>query len=302
MVWTSGPVGVASVDPSTGLVEGVGPGTAGVGAVLEVVPGFFWLATPEPVVIEVRGPVAVEVTPADGVVLASQQWTVFDAVVRDSVSGEPVPVNDGDVMWEALDPGVADVSLGFGGDGIPIPNGRRVEGGRPGATEVRACAQLGLEPPCVSAPVTVVWNLNGTWRFDETLTTELELPQSETCDVSGTVTLVQNGAGYTGTSMERATCTFDPGDGTEPEVVTIETTGTITSGRVDGNRYSHETTLGGEGCRSSGVLSTALSEGAADFANGTTECLDDAGFYSVGPSRGEWIGGTRSARLDPGSN
>lgn len=300
IVWTSGDPAVAEVDAATGLVESTGVGDVSVGAAVEVLQGVLVISTSHETAaaIRVHGPIDLEVMPIGEVVFAAQQWTVFDAVVTDSLTGEPV--EEAEVTWEALDPDLVDISLGADGDGIPILYGRKVEGTRPGSTEVRACAEFGFSLKCQTVPVRTVWNLNGTWGFQETLTTTLQPPESETCTINGTVTLVQNGASYSGTSNENIRCVYDPGDGSEPEVIAFETTGVITDGIVVGNSYSHRVILGGEQCQSSGVLSADQPNGTGDFATGTTECVDDDGFVSSGPSTGEWREGTRHTRLDTG--
>lgn len=299
IVWTSGDPTVAQVDQS-GNVEGTGVGNAAIGAAVEVLQGVLVISTSHETAADilVAGPIDLEVTPVGEVVFAAQQWTVFDAVVTDSLTGEPV--EEAEVTWEALDPDLVDISLGAAGDGIPILYGRKVEGRRPGSTEVRACAEFGSSTKCQNVPVRTVWNLNGTWGFQETLTTTLQPPESETCTINGTVTLIQNGASYSGTSSENINCVYDPGDGSEPEVISFETTGVITDGIVVGNSYSHRVILGGEQCQSSGVLSADQPNGTGDFATGTTECVDDDGFVSSGPSNGEWQEGTRHTRLGTG--
>ena len=287
--------GVATIGNSTGLLEAVGVGSGIVFAAVEVGEGFY-ITSREPASVRVRGPLALDVSPAGPVVFAMRQWTVFDAVVRDSVTGEPV---DGILVeGAATDPSLVDISLAV--EGIPVPNGRKVEGARLGTSVVRGCA--GEEPMrvCHETPVETVWNITGTWAFRETLTTQLEPPASETCTIEGTVTLEQHGTAYSGTSDETADCTYDPGDGSEPESYSFQTTGVISNGLVSGTQYGHTVTIAGEECTSSAVLGATSSPGLAEFANGTTRCQDLDGFISSGPSSGEWREGSHHTRLETG--
>ena len=286
---------IATIGSSSGLLEAVAQGSGDVTASVELYPGGYYIQPLRRTRVTVRGPITLEVTPTGPIVFATQQWTVFDGVVRDSVTGDPV--NEIEIEWEALDPSLVDVSLGQAGEGIPVLNGRKVEGVRPGSSSVRACAGEGSEV-CTEIEVQTVWNMTGTWSFQETLTTQLEPPESETCFIEGTATLEQHGTSFSGTSSESGSCTYDPGDGSEPESRSFQATGIISNGFVSGMQYGYTVVVAGDVCTSSGVLSGA--NGLAESASGTTRCESSDGYTSSGPTNGEWTGGSHHTRLRTG--
>lgn len=304
VIFAGGDPDVATVDQQSGRIEAHGVGQTGVGAYLELLAGAWAISTPTNggADITVVGPIVMDLTPVEGtqVVLAYQQWTVFDAVVRDSTTGNVI--DEVDVGWAATVDAHVDISLGSQGEGIPIPNGRKIEARDPGSTEVGACAEFGPSRTCALIPLRVVWNLSGTWTFNESFTTQLPPPETETCTVTGTVRLEQVRDRYTGTSDEDVRCVYDAGDGSGPQPYNFQTTALLVDGVMTGNQYAHRVILGGEECTAEGRVSGNLSPGDALFANGTLRCVDSDGYVSTGTTTGEYTGaGSRHVRIDPGS-
>ncbi|MEW5916229.1 MAG: hypothetical protein AB1762_07480, partial [Gemmatimonadota bacterium] len=155
---------------------------------------------------------------------------------------------------------------------------------------------------CGQGDIRVVYNVGGTWSYNESLTVDVDPPARETCAVQGTMTILQDGDIYIGTAKETVTCTWYPGDGSPPTTVVISATGQIRNGLITGDRFSHEGFFTAPGqndevCRTTGTLTGT--DGIAATTSGTVECEDEMDFYSTGPSHGTRTGGMN---VSPGIN
>lgn len=268
--WVVLPTGLTEVDQS-GLVTALQHGT---GQVIAVATDLHVLDGSVPLVV--IGDLVVEVSPTQ-LTLAAGESGVLDAVVRLADSGQV----DQDVFVEWT---IGDTSMFHG---VTSNYTRRItlEAQHRGNTEVTVCVTgTGY---CASVPLTSVFNIGGLWSFEETLEVDLDPPETETCDVVGTVQITQTGAAYIGSSDETSTCTYDRGDGSAPEVVVVRQQGNLRAGTitVQGGFY-HETYYPAEACRTSGWVTSSGAFSWATSVSGTTECLEDDIYYSVGPMSG----------------
>lgn len=281
--WAAGPQDIITIDGGSGLATGVMTGEGFVFAASSDLP--IISSTVDATVVDV---LLVEISPAALTVGLIQQ-DLLNATVRDSTTG--TVSDEFGVDWSAASADLVSLAI----TGAPDPNGVFVTGDDLGTTDVMACVQGFGEEFCGTGSVEVVYNLQGTWSFTETLTVDVDAPATETCEVGGTVTLSQAGDTYSGTSSETVTCTFDPGDGTDPDVDVVQLTGMIRNGVISQNSFTHETIFATEACRTSGTLISTLTAGFADMATGTTECLDENDFFSTGPMTADWISGSRGS-------
>lgn len=165
---------------------------------------------------------------------------------------------------------------------------RQVQGRSVGTTSIEVCARVAEATEtefCAYPTVEVFPDVSGAWDFDETLEVDVDPPGTESCTVRGQVQVSQMGRTYFGTTEETVTCTYDPGDGSEPEVFEEVVQGELRNGVITGSGFYHEVFYGDEACRASGTLVRGGETASNIFVSGsgTTECLDELDFYSVGP-------------------
>jgi hypothetical protein len=227
----------------------------------------------------------VEVAPMELVLAMGVPGTLV-ATIKDPATGDVL--EDFDLSWRITDGRVATVTPSTDTRMANVtPNGLGI------ATAV-VCVDGLDDLSCGQADVRVVYNVGGTWSYNESLTVDVDPPARETCTVQGTMTILQDGDLYVGTAHETVTCTWYPGDGSDPTTVTISATGQIRSGLITEDHFTHEgffTAAGAndEACRTTGTLTG--SGGIANTTSGTVECLDEMDFYSTGPSHGTRISG-----------
>ncbi len=210
----------------------------------------------------------------------------FLVTVTDTAGTE---VNDLELTWRVLDEDVATVT------GFTAPYFGGVTTVGRGVTTMVVCVEGMDDRSCGQGDVEVVYNVQGTWRYEETLTVDIDPPARETCTVSGTMIVTQDSSTYRGTAEETATCTFYPGDGSDPTTEITTARGQIINGRITGDEFYHEglfeSTGNDEACRSFGRITGAA--GLALEVVGTVECLDAEDYESVGTTRGTWVSGPR---------
>lgn len=288
MLWSPDDDEIADIALEGGLLLGVKPGTTWI----DVESVDFPLELVSRVEVVVAADLLVEVEPPEPVLATGQRLqvaaTVTDTAAGSVLSPEEVSlawtIGDGAVLASPFVPGAPDGTL-------------TLEGVAPGTTSLTACVSHRdeasgrvTEHSCSAAlPVKVVYSVAGEWIFEESLTVDVEPPASETCDIVGTAQLDQDGMEVTGTISEQATCTYDPGDGSEPESQSFTAEGRIFQGSASNREleFVTEVTLPGgvvEQCRWTGIFDGA--DGVALVAVGFIQCLDENGFLSEGPSEG----------------
>lgn len=283
IVWLSMDPSVASVSDG-GLVTGETIGKTVVAAesadILELIGTTHVLVAPD---------LLVELTPPELVLPMGRPGQLI-GTVRDPETSE---LQDLDMEWSIADEAVATLeesTVRGAADVTPLARG---------TTTAEACVEGLDESSCGGGVVRVVYNVQGTWSYQETLAVDVDLPARETCQVEGTMTIEQVGDTYSGTARETAVCTFDPGDGSLPTAVTMVADGEIRNGKITDDTFYHEgvfvsPTANDEACRVRGTMQSLPGEdGFAVETTGTVECLDEMDFYSTGPSRGTWVKGPR---------
>jgi len=293
MLWAIGDAQVAEIDGDSGLLRALAPGTSFVGVSSVDFP--LELLTQGEVVVATD--LLVEIEPPELVLATGQRLPVLPTVT-DTVTGRVLGPNEVSV-WSIIDDAAVVTSVSE--SGVP-DNTITLEGREPGTTAITVCVSeidgasgsvASFQSCAEPAPVEVVYSVAGAWVIDETLTVELDPPATEICDIVGNARLEQEGTEVTGTASEQATCTFDPGDGSEPEVVSFTTEARIFQGAVSDRflEFVTELTLPGgvlEQCRWTGLFDGV--DGVALVAIGFIQCLDEDGFFSEGPSEGRRLG------------
>lgn len=293
MLWGIGDAQVADLDGDSGLLRALTLGTTFVGVSSVDFP--VELLTQDEVVVAVD--LLVEIEPTEPVLAAAERLRIVPTV-RDTVTGRVLGPEEVSVWWIIDDEAVV---TSVSGAGTP-DNTITLEGREPGMTAITVCASelddatgsvASFQACAEPAPVEVVYSVAGQWIFEEALMVDVDPPATETCDIVGDARLEQEGPEVTGTVSEQATCTFDPGDGSEPEEVSFTAEGRIFQGSVSGRtlEFVTEVTLPEgviEQCRWTGLFDGA--DGVALIATGFIQCLDEDGFFSEGPSEGRRLG------------
>lgn len=285
--------GVADITGG-GLLLGVAPGETRANAFSADFP--LDLLPPAVVEVVVAADLLIEVVPAEPVLATGQRLQV-EATVTDTTTGRVLGPDEVSLVWTTGD---AEIVASPSVPGAPDQT-ITLEGRTPGTTSLTACvfhrdeaSGLVTEHSCsADRPVEVVYSVAGAWIFEESLTVDVDPPATERCEIVGNAQLDQNGREVSGTVSEQATCTFDPGDGTEPEVESFNAEGRIFQGSVSDRdlEFVTEVTLPGgvvEQCRWTGIFDGA--DGVAALAVGFVQCLDEEGFLSEGPSEGRRAG------------
>lgn len=303
MIWFLGDPVVAGISFEEGLLVGVEPGVTYVDAASVDFP----LDLVSRVEVVVAADLLVEVVPAEPVLATGQRLEV-EATVTDTTTGRVLGPDEVSLAWTT---GNAEIVASPFVPGAPAQT-ITLEGRAPGTTSLTACvfhrdeaSGLVTEHSCsADRPVEVVYSVAGEWIFNESLTVDVDPPATERCQIVGTAQLDQDGREVSGTISEQATCTFDPGDGTGPEIESFNAQGRVFQGSV-GDRdleFVIEVTLPGdviEQCRWTGSFDGA--EGVALLAVGFVQCLDEDGFLSEGPSEGRRAGAGIVSPLGDGS-
>jgi hypothetical protein len=233
VAWSSTDNAVATVS-STGLVTGVGGGSATITAGSEGKSGTAAIVVQIPVASVVVEPAEAGLAPSETVQLA--------AVALDAEGNE---LTDRELSWSSSNPGVATVS----GAGLVV-----------GVADGTATITATVEQQSGSAGITVATpSIAEHWSLHETLSDE-DLGYS--CDNLQDLTFVQSGATFTGTNEQTGTCTF----GGE----TFDNSGTfeITNGRIIGDAISF-TQPGAVPCVYQGTLTLVP---PSSLMEGTVSC------------------------------
>jgi Bacterial Ig-like domain (group 2) len=178
ITWSSANGSVATVSEA-GLVTGIAEGEATVTASTEGKSG--------QVTIKVEVPVAVEVAPSSGIILDGET-TQLTATVKDA-AGTPMSRT---VSWTSSSSQVASVS-----------STGTVKGNAPGIATITASAggKLG------SASIAVrVLDVSGAWTLTEAFS---DPALGLSCTDQASVTIAQNGKGFTGVAQQTGTCTLN---------------------------------------------------------------------------------------------
>jgi hypothetical protein len=246
ITWSSSDNAVATVS-SDGLVTGVSGGSATITATSEGKSGTAGVLVQIPVASVIVNPNAATLTLSGTVSLT--------AVTLDATGNELI---DREVSWSSSNPGVASVSE----TGL-------VTGLADGTSTISATAE-GRTGTAVITVVGAPVDIAGQWSLHETLS---DVNLGYVCDNVQNITLVQNGATFTGTNEQVGSCTI----GGE----TFDNSGTfeITDGQIHGMEISF-TEPGAPSCVYDGTVSDPVMDG-------TVSCVGSVGGTQVNAS-GTW--------------